>query len=81
MDDRLNRVELKVDKIDERLDSIDKNLAVYNEQLKIHIKRTNLLESEVKPIKDHVTQVRGVFKFLAFLIAASGAALAIASYT
>lgn len=81
MEERLNRFEQKVDKIDERLDHIDKHLAIYNEQLKVHIKRTDLLESEVRPIKDHVNQVRGVFKFLAFIIAASGAALAITSYT
>lgn len=60
MKDDLNRIENKLDKLDERLDNVDKHLSVYNEQLKYHIERTNLLESEVKPIKEHVHTVRNL---------------------
>ena len=39
----LEKVEHKLDKIDQRIDNIDKHLAVYNSELKFHIKRTDLL--------------------------------------
>ena len=40
----MKRIEEKLDKIDERIDNIDKHLAVYNSELKFHIKRTDMLE-------------------------------------
>ena len=43
----LERVEDKLDKIDQRIDKIDKHLAVYNSELKFHIKRTDMLEQEL----------------------------------
>jgi uncharacterized protein (UPF0335 family) len=67
MKDELLNITRKVDKIDEKLNSIDTHLAVYNEQLKIHIKRTELLESDVEPIKKHVIQVSGSLKLLGLL--------------
>jgi len=67
MDNKLNKIESKVDKIDERLDSVDKHLAVYNEQLKQHIKRTELLESEFVPIKSHVALMNSLAKIIIFL--------------
>lgn len=54
-------------KIDNRLDSVDTKLAVYNEQLKIHIKRTELLEQDLHPIKEHVQQVKGAGKLVGLL--------------
>lgn len=72
MDELTSPIILKLDKLDERLDNVDKNLAVYNEQLKIHIKRTELLEKDVAPIKTHVIQVQGVAKFIAILSALAG---------
>lgn len=80
MDDKLNKISDKIDKLDDRLDAIDTHMAVYNEQLKIHIKRTELLESDVAPIKDHIAQVRGVSKFVSFTIAVIGVILAVVSY-
>ena len=43
----LDKIENKLEKIDERIDSIDKHLAVYNSQLRFHIKRTDMLEEEL----------------------------------
>jgi hypothetical protein len=40
---------------------------VYNNQLEIHIKRSELLEQDVKPIKAHVNQVKGAGILLAIL--------------
>lgn len=71
--DDLAKLDTKVDKLDDRLDKIDTHLAVYNEQLKIHIKRTEILEQDVAPIKDHVSKVNGALK----LLASSGIILAI----
>ena len=59
MRDELQKIEDKIDKLDTKLDSVDVHLAVYNEQLKIHIKRTELIEKDLVPIKSHVQQVRG----------------------
>lgn len=52
----------KIDKLDDRLDNIDKHLAVYNQQLKEHIRRTTLLEKDVEPIKAHVAVVSSLSK-------------------
>lgn len=63
--EQLNKIEKKVDNIDERIDSIDTHMAVYNQELKDHIRRTELLEEAVKPIQDHVSKVSGALKLLA----------------
>ena len=67
MEKEIDRLHTKLDKLDERLDTIDTHLAVYNEQLKVHIKRTDLLELDVRPIKKHVQNVNFSFKALGFL--------------
>ena len=76
-DERFNKLDSKIDKLDERLDSIDKTLVRQEEQLAYHIKRTNLLEADLKPVKRHVAHIEGVFKFLGIMatIATIAAAL------
>ena len=71
--DDLEKIDVKIDKIDDRLDKIDVHLAVYNEQLTEHIRRTEILENDVAPIKDHVSKVHGALK----VIASSGILLGI----
>tara|TARA_B100000029_G_scaffold52851_1_gene47958 strand:+ start:2341 stop:2592 length:252 start_codon:yes stop_codon:yes gene_type:complete len=63
----LEKIDRKLEKIDERIDNIDKHLAVYNAQLRFHIKRTDLLESEVKPLKIHLHKVNGILTFVGIL--------------
>lgn len=75
MKEELSKIEAKIDKLDSKLDSVDTHLAVYNEQLKIHIKRTEMIENDLLPIKAHVYQLKGVTKFLA-IIASFGSLLA-----
>ena len=58
------RVFKQLDRIEERLDRIDVTLARNTASLEEHMRRTALLEQEVKPIKAHVAMVNGVFKFL-----------------
>lgn len=79
MKEQLENLDKKVDKLDERLDKIDVHLAEYNTQLGIHIKRTEMLEKDVAPIKDHVSQVKGIVKFIPAAFAV-GAAIATAAY-
>lgn len=67
----------KVENIDTKLDSVDKHLAVYNEQLKVHIKRSELLEKEMKPVKNHVEFVNFVAKLISLLSFAAGIVITI----
>lgn len=77
MKETLDRLHSKVDKIDDRLDKVDKHLAIYNEQLTIHIKRSEMLEEDMKPVKEHVHQVKGIFKFISIIGVIAGIAAAI----
>jgi archaellum component FlaC len=71
MDDLLNRLENKIDKLDERLDSIDRTLIAQKSSLDHHIYRTELAEENIellrkdmKPVQNHVQFVKNVMKFL-----------------
>ena len=50
--------------MDKRLDSIDITLAKQAKDLEYHIKRTDLLQDDMKPIKEHVTLVTTGVKIL-----------------
>ena len=63
----LDKIENKLEKIDERIDSIDKHLAVYNSQLRFHIKRTDMLEEELKPLKSSLIKAQGAIMFIGLL--------------
>ena len=68
MDDpRLTRIEAKIDDIAEHLGSIDKTLIEQHESLRYHIKRTTLLENEVRPVKRHVVMVEGAMKLIGLI--------------
>lgn len=59
----------------ERLNSIDVSLAEIKKDLNYHIMRTDLLESEFKPVKKHVETVNILAKvFSALVTAAAGLA-------
>jgi len=53
--------------IEKAIFSIDKTLAVNTEHLAEHIRRTRLLEEELKPISKHVQQMQGAGKLIALL--------------
>ena len=72
----MKRIEEKLDKIDERIDNIDKHLAVYNSELKFHIKRTDLLEQELKPIKSSLVKAQGALCFIGILATVVSVAVA-----
>lgn len=54
-------------KLDSRLDSVDSTLVKHDENLKEHMRRTELLEAEFKPVRKHVHMVQGVGAFIAIL--------------
>lgn len=59
-----DRVEKKLDFIVTDVNSMKITLAAQHISLEDHIKRTNLLEEELKPIKKHVYHVEGALKLL-----------------
>lgn len=67
---RLERIEKKIDDTNDHLVSIDITLVEQHLSLKEHIRRTSILEQEIKPIKIHVNRVEGAIKFITFLATA-----------
>ena len=60
----LEKIDRKLEKIDERIDNIDKHLAVYNSQLRYHIKRTDMIEKDIEPLKVHLNKTHGILTFI-----------------
>lgn len=65
MENRFDKLEVKVDRLDARLDSIDINLveqngilAAQHESLKEHMKRSDMLEAKVLPIEKFHDRVK-----------------------
>lgn len=71
-DDKLTRIEDKIDLLAERLNSVDKTLVKQHEQLAYHIRRTDLLEAEVKPISEHVSFIRVTVRIVGILALVAG---------
>lgn len=71
-DERDVRIENKLDKVVEHIGSIDATLAAQHVSLTEHIRRTNLLEQEIAPIKKHVNMVSGALKLILILAAIGG---------
>jgi septal ring factor EnvC (AmiA/AmiB activator) len=75
MQENLERLENKIDKLDEKLHSIDKTLIRQEASLAEHIKRTSInetqlekFEKEVRPILESANAVKILFSVLAFLV-------------
>ncbi len=66
-DKRLERIEQKLDATNTHLSSIDITLAGQAVSLAEHIRRTSLLEDDMKPVKKHVDMVNGALKFIGAL--------------
>lgn len=69
--EEFNRVHDKLDKLDNRMDKIDLTQVAILKDLKYHIKRTNLLENELHPIKNRYQQLIGVLKLAGWVAACS----------
>lgn len=82
----LNELIIKVDGLDSRLDSVDKTLVKQEENLKLHMYRTDLNEKataaiveELKPIKKHVNFWDAAFKIIGVVFTIAGLAASIIS--
>jgi hypothetical protein len=63
-DDRLDRIETKIDHIIDRVGSIDTTLATQHISLTEHMRRTALLEEAIKPLVKHDTMTMGFIKLI-----------------
>lgn len=66
--DRLTRIEDKVDVLGTRLSSIDSTLSAQHVSLKDHIRRTELLEQEIIPLKQRDAAISVMIKLLLFVV-------------
>ncbi len=69
---KLDSIISKLDRLDERLDSVDKTLVKQESSLAEHIRRTELLEEDLKPVKRHIAHVEGAFKLVGALSLVAG---------
>ena len=70
---RLGRIEEKLDKVVEHITSIDVTLAKQHVSLKEHMRRTELLEMDMRPVKAHVNAIHGVLKAIGLAATVLGA--------
>jgi len=70
MEDRKSttlRIFEKLEKIENHIVNIDKTLLLQHVSLEEHMRRTQLLETEMAPVVKHVEQVRGAGMLLGLL--------------
>ena len=60
-----NRVLDKLDKIETAMNKQEINLARLTVSVEEHVKRTNMLEEDMRPMKRHVNMVEGALKLIA----------------
>jgi hypothetical protein len=66
-DERDTRIEAKIDKVMEHIGSIDVTIAKLTVSVDEHVRRTNLLEETIDPIKKSYDTRVGIGKILLFL--------------
>jgi prefoldin subunit 5 len=64
MNEQLNRLEAKIDKITDKLHAVDVTLATNTSSLVEHVKRCDLLEEKMVPVEKHVWMVNGALKLI-----------------
>ena len=72
MDDRLERIENKLDKVVDQIGEINETTAKQQVSLEYHIKRTDLLEKKLEPVEAHVSLVSALFKIIAGIAVLAG---------
>lgn len=71
-DSEMAEVKQLILKLDDRLDSVDKTLVKQEANLSEHMRRTALLEDEIKPLKKHVWMFEGGLKLLGIISLVGG---------
>lgn len=74
---QLDRIESSLGAVGERLTGVERRLDVYNAHLQEHMRRTELLEDEVKGFSSHRSQWMGAGKAAGFLATLLGIVTAI----
>lgn len=69
----LQEMSKSLERLDTSVDSINVTLAVQSEQLKTHIKRSDMLEEALKPVQEHVHRVNALILLLGGILALLGA--------
>lgn len=64
MSDENDRIFKKLEDLDGRLDKIDITLAAQHVVLTEHVRRTEILENQMEPIKSHVATVGAIGKII-----------------
>lgn len=80
LDERLEKVNDKLDSIKDHISSIDITLARQADSLAYHIKRTDLLEAKLEPMTKKQDMMHGVIKFVGFLAILAGILEGIATF-
>lgn len=62
-----DKIDSKLDKIVEDINEINITLAAQHEQLKEHIKRSDLLEAKLDPIEKKITMIEGAGKLVGWI--------------
>lgn len=65
--DKLDKILEKIDKVESHVGGQAITLAKLTVSVEDHIRRTNLLEEDFKPVKKHVAMVEGALKFIGLL--------------
>ena len=71
-DKKLERIELKLDDANEHMQSIDITLQEQHLTLKEHIRRTEVLEKAVGPIKRDIDMFKGAVALIGLLATIAG---------
>jgi hypothetical protein len=69
--DQNDRLIAVLEKIEARLDTLDVTMVKNTMSLEEHIKRTNLLEEDFKPVKKHVELVNTASKIVSGVVGAA----------
>ena len=72
MDDRLERIENKLDKVVGDIGEIKETTAKQQVSLDYHIKRTDMLEEKLEPVEAHVHMISSVFKIIGGIAVVAG---------
>lgn len=79
-DNRLERIEVKLDDIGDHLGQMNVVLGAQHITLQEHIRRTEALESQIIPIKKHVDMVKGAGVLISLLATIAGILAVIHSF-
>lgn len=80
LDEKIEKIDKKIDIILEHSKNVDITLVKQQAELNYHILRTNLLEQEVKPLKEHMINSKATTKVVGALLAGISIILGILKY-